>query len=84
MSTAAPQQTPPPPLKQQIPATFSNTIVMALTTVSALTWADAIKSLFAKKGLFESSAIWGPWLTAIAATILAIFGTRLVYAVVNK
>ena len=75
--------TPPPPLKEQLPMTFYITMTTALTTVAALTWTDAIKTLFAPKGAFATSAKIGPWIVAILATCLAIFGGRLLYYTSN-
>lgn len=51
----------------------------ALTTVAALTWTDAIKTLFAPKGFFATSAKIGPWIVAVVATCLAILGGRVLY-----
>lgn len=72
--------TAPPPLKQQLPITFYATMTAALGTVAALTWTDAIKSLFAAKGIFATSAHIGPWIVAVLATVLAILGTRALYS----
>lgn len=77
MSTPPP---PPPPLKQQLPITFYTTMTTALGTVAALTWTDAIKSLFVAKGVFAASAHVGPWIVAVMATALAILGTRALYS----
>jgi hypothetical protein len=73
--------TPPPPLTQQFPTAFYTTMATALTTVAALTWTDAIKTLFAPKGIFASSAKIGPWIVAVVATCLAILGGRVLYRV---
>jgi hypothetical protein len=82
MATPTPQQTQltsPPPLKEQLPTAFYATMTTALTTVAALTWTDAIKTLFAPKGAFATSAHVGPWIVAVLATCLAIFGGRLLF-----
>lgn len=73
--------TPQPSLQQQLPTAFYATIATALTTVAALTWTDAIKTLFAPKGPFATSAKIGPWIVAVVATCVAILGGRLLYRV---
>lgn len=79
MATTTPPLTSPPPLKEQLPSAFYTTMTAALTTVAALAWTDAIKTLFAPKGPFASSAKTGPWIVAVLATCLAIFGGRFLY-----
>lgn len=70
--------------KAEFPLAFRNTITTALGTVAALTWSDAIKTLFHPGGLFAMSSAWGPWLVAVVATCLAIWGTRLLVLVTSK
>lgn len=67
-----------------LPTAFSNTITTALGTVAALTWTDAIKTLFQQGGLFSSSKSWAPWMAAIFATILAVWGTKLLSLVMDQ
>lgn len=74
----------PPPQQPEFPSAFRNTITTALGTVAALTWSDAIKTLFTPGGLFSMSTMWGPWIVAIVATSIAIWGSRLLAIVVNK
>jgi hypothetical protein len=70
--------------KAEFPSAFKNTITTALGTVAALTWSDAIKTLFRTGGLFSMSPAWGPWLVAIVATCIAIWGSRLLALVTSK
>jgi hypothetical protein len=51
---------------------FADLIVAAAGIVSALSFNDAIKSLFAEGGVFYRFAQGGPWVVAILVTILAI------------
>jgi hypothetical protein len=81
MTDATLSPTPPPPLNEQLPTIFYATMTTALGTVAALSWTDAIKSVFAPKGLVPTSATLGPWVVAILATLLAILGTRVLYQV---
>jgi len=53
---------------------FADLIVTAAGIVAALSWNDAIKSLFAEGGVFYRFAKGGPW---IAATIITLFAVWL-------
>ncbi|AGE51058.1 hypothetical protein PBCVCVG1_104L [Paramecium bursaria Chlorella virus CVG-1] len=53
---------------------FADLIVTAAGIVAALSWNDAIKSLFADGGIFYKFAKGGPW---IAATIITLFAVWL-------
>lgn len=77
--TFQPNMTSPPPLKQAIPAAFFATMAGALGTMAAITWSDAFRSLFEKKGIFAKYASHGPWFVAILATFLAVFGIQTLY-----
>ena len=68
----------------EFPSAFRNTITTALGTVAALTWSDAIKTLFHPGGLFAISSAWGPWIVAVVATCIAIWGSRLLVLVTSK
>ena len=77
-----PNNTPnntPPTLKDQVSSTFASQITTALTAVAVLAWTDAFKSLFVQGGYLAKHRIFGPWLIALAATIVAIIGTRAIY-----
>ena len=69
---------------QGFPQAIANTVTTALGTVAALTWADAIKTLFATGGLFATTSKWAPWMIAVLATILAIWGSRLLFLLSSK
>lgn len=51
---------------------FADMIVAAGGIVAALSWNDAIKSLFAEGGVFFRFAKDGPWIAAFCITIFAI------------
>jgi len=53
---------------------FADLIVTAAGIVAALSWNDAIKSLFAEGGIFYRFSKGGPW---IAATIITLFAVWL-------
>ncbi|AGE52465.1 hypothetical protein PBCVCvsA1_228L [Paramecium bursaria Chlorella virus CvsA1] len=53
---------------------FADMIVAAAGIVAALSWNDAIKSLFADGGVFYKFAKGGPW---IAATLITLFAVAL-------
>jgi len=53
---------------------FADMIVAAAGIVAALSWNDAIKSLFAEGGVFYKFAKGGPW---IAATLITLFAVAL-------
>jgi hypothetical protein len=69
--------------EKHISQAFTDTLTTALGTVAALTWTDAVRSLFAPGGVLSMSTTWGPWVVAVIATLIAIWGTRLL-AKVNK
>lgn len=69
--------TPPNFEEKHISQAFTDTMTTALGTVAALTWTDAVRSLFAPGGMLSMSSIWGPWIVAVIATLVAIWGTRL-------
>ena len=73
-----------PLAKQEFPDAFANTLTTALGTVAALTWADAIKTLFAERGLFASESRYRPWYVAIFATLMAIWGSRVLYLITKR
>jgi hypothetical protein len=51
-------------------------LVGAFTLVTALTWNDAVKSMFAKGGVFAFEfGRWGPWINAVFITLLVYFLT---------
>lgn len=62
--------------KKDFSKVFIETVTTALGTVAALTWADAIKTLFAKDGMFATTSRLAPWYVALAATCLAVWGSR--------
>jgi hypothetical protein len=51
---------------------FADLIVTAAGIVAALSWNDAIKSLFAEGGVFYRFAKGGVWVSAIMITLFAI------------
>lgn len=51
---------------------FADLIVAAAGIVSALSFNDAIKSLFIEGGIFYKYAKGGPWVVAILITLFAI------------
>ena len=51
---------------------FADMLVAAAGLVAALSWNDAIKSLFAQGGMFYRFAKDGPWIAAIVRTLFAI------------
>jgi hypothetical protein len=53
---------------------FADLIVTAAGIVAALSWNDAIKSLFVEGGVFYKFANGGPW---IAATVITLFAVLL-------
>ena len=53
---------------------FADLIVTAAGIVAALSWNDAIKSLFVEGGVFYKFAKGGPW---IAATVITLFAVLL-------
>lgn len=50
-------------------------LVGAFTLVTALTWNDAVKSLFAETGIFYRQGRWGPWINAVFITIFVYCAT---------
>lgn len=65
--------------KKDFSKVFIETVTTALGTVAALTWADAIKTLFADDGPFATTHKLAPWYVAIAATCLAVWGSRVLW-----
>ena len=63
---------------------MTGTITTALGTVAALMWTDAIRTLFSFGGIFETKSRLAPWLIAVAATLLAIWGSRALAALNAK
>lgn len=55
-----------------LPKAYASVINNASTIVTAFLWAEAIKSMFAPKGVFRMAAHYGPWMTAIFATCIAL------------
>jgi len=51
---------------------FADMIVAAAGIVAALSWNDAVKSLFAEGGMFHKFATGGPWAAAVVITLFAI------------
>ncbi|APC25622.1 hypothetical protein BST79_gp109 [Only Syngen Nebraska virus 5] len=51
---------------------FADMIVAAAGIVAALSWNDAIKSLFADGGVFYKFAKGGPWIAATLITLFAV------------
>ncbi|AAC96569.1 hypothetical protein PBCV1_A201L [Paramecium bursaria Chlorella virus 1] len=51
---------------------FADMIVAAAGIVAALSWNDAIKSLFADGGVFYKFAKGGVWVTAALVTLFAV------------
>lgn len=51
---------------------FADLVVAAFGIVSALSFNDAVKSLFTEGGVFEQFAKGGPWVAAFVITLLAI------------
>ena len=70
--------------QKKFSAAVTGTITTALGTVAALTWVDAIRTLFTLGGIFETQSRLAPWLIAVAATLLAIWGSRALAAVNAK
>jgi hypothetical protein len=56
---------------------FASLITTSLGVTAALSFNDAIKSLFQKGGAFESIGHHGVWYTAAFVTVLAFFATYL-------
>jgi uncharacterized YccA/Bax inhibitor family protein len=51
---------------------FADLLVAAAGIVAALSWNDAVKSLFASGGALYKFASGGPWVAAIVITLFAI------------
>lgn len=58
----------------------------AFTLVTALTWNDAVKSMFAKGGLFDFAGFgrWAPWVNAIFITLLVYLVTMWLKQYISK
>lgn len=52
---------------------FADLLVTAAGIVAALSWNDAVKSLFAEGGVLYRFSKGGPWVAAIVITIFAIW-----------
>lgn len=52
---------------------FADLLVTAAGIVAALSWNDAVKSLFAEGGILYRFSKGGPWVAAIVITIFAIW-----------
>jgi hypothetical protein len=52
---------------------FADLLVTAAGIVAALSWSDAVKSLFAEKGILYRFAKGGPFVAAIVITLFAIW-----------
>jgi hypothetical protein len=52
---------------------FADLLVTAAGIVAALSWNDAVKSLFAEGGILYRFSKGGPWIAAIVITIFAIW-----------
>ena len=76
--------TSPPPLRQAIPMTFTTVMATALTTVAAMSWTDAFRSMFQPHGFFAKHYVAGPWVVAVFATIMVVFGVRFLYSVSTR
>lgn len=78
----APTHTPTPtPLKEKVKQTtqtiseeFSTLVTNAFALMAALSWSEAVKSLFANKGLLAGLPVskWGPLFFAVLTTCLAL------------
>jgi hypothetical protein len=55
---------------EDITIRFADLVVAAFGIVSALSFNDAVKSLFAKGGVFENFAKGGPWVVAFVIMML--------------
>jgi hypothetical protein len=51
---------------------FADLVVAAAGIVAALSWNDAIKSLFSEGGVFYRFAQGGPWISAAVITCFAV------------
>lgn len=51
---------------------FADMVVAAAGIVAALSWNDAVKSLFAEGGMFYKFAKGGVWIAAVVITLFAI------------
>lgn len=84
-STTAPATTQPPPTRlilskvkqsgSEVTRKIVELLVGALTLVTALTWKDAVKSLFDQGGIFFVVGKWGPWANALFITVAVYFVT---------
>ena len=70
--TAAPTPAPLQKVWNRFEFSFADSLDRALVTVTAFTWADAIKSLFAPTGPLKFLEASGPWIGAVLVTVLAV------------
>lgn len=61
----------------QINRNFASLVTTSLGVTAALSFNDAIKSMFEKGGVFEKVGKRGVWYTAFIITIIAFFATFL-------
>ena len=57
---------------EDITIKFADLVVTAFGIVSALSFNDAVKSLFAEGGVFEKFAKGGPWVAAFVIMLITI------------
>lgn len=78
METVTPSpasKTKGPQLINQLNRNFASLITTSLGVTAALSFNDAIKSMFEKGGVFEKVGKRGVWYTAIFITLIAFFAT---------
>lgn len=69
-------ETPKPKeLMNQLNKNFATLITTSLGVTAALSFNDAIKSMFEKGGVFEKVGNRGAWYTAFTVTLVAFFAT---------
>lgn len=82
MSEYAPRLTDPPaPAKKvllQINRQFTTLIGTSFGVVAALSWNEAIKSMFARGGVFGAVGSHGVWYTAVVTTVVAFLVTAFI------
>lgn len=57
---------------EDITIRFADMIVVSFGIVSALTFNDAVKSMFLKGGVFEKFANGGPWVISVVILMLTV------------
>lgn len=75
MESRAPQDSRPVELINRLNRNFATLITTSLGVTAALSFNDAIKSMFEKGGVFEKVGKRGVWYTAIFITFLAFAAT---------